>query len=469
MGDKKILDGLEKDYSLGMSTSTSEYKYKAKKGLSETIVREISARKSEPKWMLEIRLKALKAYEDMPIPDWGADLDQIEWENIHYYLQPTDKKYDSWDDVPDEVRKIFDKIGVPDAEKEYLAGVGSQYDSEIIYHSLQESLKKKGVVFLGMDDGLKEYPEIVKKYFGKVVPYGDNKLAALNTAVWSGGSFVYVPKNVNVGLPLQAYFRINSENAGQFERTLIVLEEGAEVEYVEGCSAPAYSSGSLHSAVVEVVVSAEARCRYTTVQNWFKNVYNLVTKRAVVERQGRMEWVDCNLGSRITMKYPSCILKGEGASGDMLSIAVAGKDQHQDAGAKMYHLAPNTKSRIISKSISKDGGRATYRGMVSISSLAKGSHSKVVCDALILDSASRSDTYPTNKILTNDATLEHEAVVSKVGEEQLFYLQSRGFSEEEASAIIVKGFLEPVIKELPMEYAVELNRLVKLEMEGSVG
>ena len=457
------------NYTLGYSSATDDYSYKAKKGLSESIVREISAQKDEPQWMLDIRLQGLKQYESMKIPQWGADLNKINWDDIHYYLKPVDKAYKSWDEVPDSVRRVFDAIGVPEAEKKMLSGVGGQYDSEVIYHSLQKVLAKKGVIFLSMDAGLKQYPKIVKEYFGKVVPYGDNKLAALNTAVWSGGSFVYIPKGVKVDLPLQAYFRINSENAGQFERTLIVAEEGSSVHYVEGCSAPAFSSASLHAAVVEVIVKEKAKVRYTTVQNWYKTVYNLVTKRATVDRDARMEWVDCNLGSKTTMKYPSCILMGERAHGEMLSIAVAGEGQHQDAGAKMIHLAPNTTSKITSKSISKAGGRSSYRGQVKIAPQATGSRSKVVCDALILDSLSRSDTYPNNQIMTGEATLEHEAYVSRVGEEQIMYLMSRGMSAKEAESMIIRGFIDPVIQELPMEYAVELNRLVKMEMTGSVG
>lgn len=457
------------NYQLGFNSPTTDYSYKAKKGLSEKLVREISARKKEPTWMLEIRLNALEQYLSMPIPLWGANLTEINWDDIHYYLKPVDKPFKSWEDVPVSVRQVFDAIGVPEAEKNILAGVGGQYDSEVIYHSLKETLAKKGVVFLSMDDGLKQYPKIVKEYFGKVVPYGDNKLAALNTAVWSGGSFVYIPKDIKIDLPLQAYFRINAQNAGQFERTMIIAEEGSSVFYVEGCSAPAFTSASLHAAVVEVIVKERAKVRYTTVQNWYKTVYNLVTKRAIVEEDATMEWVDCNLGSKITMKYPSCILKGERAHGEMLSIAVAGEGQHQDTGAKMIHLAPNTTSRIISKSISKNGGRSSYRGQVKMSPNASGSRSKVVCDALILDSQSRSDTYPDNQILTGDATLEHEAYVSKISEEQMLYLMSRGMTQKEAEGIVIRGFLEPVIQELPMEYAVELNRLVKLEMVGSVG
>lgn len=456
-------------YKLGFRGGTKNYRYIAPKGLTRGIVEEISRSKNEPEWMRERRLQALEEYLLMPTPKWGADLSEIKWEQIHYYLKAVDKPYVDWDQVPPSIKKVFEVIGVPQAEREQLAGVTGQFDSEKIYGSLQTTLAKKGVIFLSMDEGLREYPEIVQQYFGKVVPFSDNKLAALNTAVWSGGSFVYVPKGVDVQLPLQAYFRINAEYAGQFERTLIVVEEGANVHYVEGCSAPAYSSGSLHAAVVEVIVKEKAKCRYTTVQNWYKNVYNLVTKRAEVGEQARMEWVDCNLGSKVTMKYPSCLLKGEGAHGEMLSIAVAGEGQHQDAGAKMFHLAPKTTSRITSKSISKDGGRSSYRGMVVVTPIAKGSRSKVVCDALIMDDKSRSDTYPTNRIMTSDVTMEHEAYVSKIGEEQLLYLMSRGLTEQEAETMIVRGFLEPVIGELPLEYAVELNRLVKLEMTGSVG
>lgn len=457
------------NYKLGFSSGNEGYSYKAKKGLSEQVVREISAQKNEPEWMLDNRLQALKQYESMSIPEWGADLNGINWDDIHYYLKPVDKAYRSWDEVPGSVRRVFDEIGVPEAEKKMLAGVGSQFDSEVIYHSLQKTLAKKGVIFLSMDEGLKQYPEIVREYFGKVVPYGDNKLSALNTAVWSGGSFVYLPKDVQIDLPLQAYFRINSEKAGQFERTLIVAEEGSSVSYYEGCSAPAFSSASLHAAVVEVIVKEKAKVRYTTVQNWYKTVYNLVTKRATVAKDGRMEWVDCNLGSKITMKYPSCLLRGERAHGEMLSIAVAGEGQHQDAGAKMIHLAPSTTSKITSKSISREGGRSSYRGQVKMTPSAAGSRSKVVCDALIMDSESRSDTYPNNQIMTGEATLEHEAYVSKIGEEQILYLMSRGLTAEEAEAMIIRGFIEPVIAELPMEYAVELSRLVKLEMIGSVG
>jgi len=445
------------------------YAYKGKRGLDEKTIREISAMKGEPGWMLSKRLEAYKIYLTKPVPTWGGNLSKLHFEDIYYYLKPAVTEQKSWKDLPIAVKETFEKIGVPQAEQEMLAGVKGQYDSEVVYGSLKKTLSDKGVLFLSMDEALRLYPEIVKKYFGTIVPMGDNKLAALNTAVWSGGSFVYVPAGVDVGLPLQAYFRINSESAGQFERTLIIAEEGASVHYIEGCSAPSFSSASLHAAVVEVIVKRGAKVQYTTVQNWYKNIYNLVTKRAWVEEKGEMRWVDGNLGSALTMKYPASILAGEGASATMLSIAWAGKDQHQDTGAKMVHLAPNTTSQIISKSISKNGGRATYRGMVQINKGAVGARSKVVCDALILDEKSRSDTYPTNKIFEEDSILEHEAVVSRVSEEQLMYLMSRGLSEHEAEAMVVNGFLEPVMKEVPMEYAVEMNRLVELEMSGSVG
>lgn len=456
-------------YNLGANTGTAGYVHKAPKGISSKRVEEITELKQEPDWMRDIRLRALAQFESMPIPSWGADLSEINWHDIHYYLKSVERPYDSWEQVPRAVKQVFEQIGVPVAEQKYLAGVTGQYDSEKIYGSLKQSLAKQGVIFCSMDEGLKDHAALVKQYFGTVVPHGDNKLAALNTAVWSGGSLVYVPKGVKVELPLQAYFRINAERAGQFERTLIVVEEGASVHYVEGCSAPAYSSASLHAAVVEVIVKPGAKVRYTTIQNWYKNVYNLVTKRARVEAGGRMEWVDCNLGSKVTMKYPSCILAGEGASGEMLSIAVAGSGQQLDAGAKMIHLAPKTTSRIISKSISQHGGRSSYRGRVVITPKAIGAKSKVVCDALIMDELSRSDTYPDNQVMTGEATIEHEAYVSRIGEEQILYLESRGLTRAEAETMIIRGFLDPVAAELPMEYAVELNRLVKMEMEGSVG
>lgn len=465
--DASKLSGVGDSYVLGHHDEVA-YEYKAKKGLTRKLVEEISARKKEPLWMLKKRLEALELFYKMKLPDWveGVDLD---FEDIYYYLKPVKKSSRSWNDVPDKIKETFEKIGVPEAEKKMLAGVSSQYDSEVVYDSLKKTLSKKGVVFLSMDEGLKQYPDLVRKHFGKTVPAGDNRLAALNSAVWSGGSFIYIPKNVQVDLPLQAYFRINSERAGQFERTLIIADEGSSVSYVEGCSAPSFSSASLHAAVVEVFVKKGARVTYTTVQNWYKNVYNLVTKRAWVEEDGQMRWIDGNLGSKLTIKYPACVLAGKRARGETLSIAFAGEGQHQDAGAKMIHMAPDTSSQIVSKSISKGGGRATYRGMIKINKGAFRSKSKVVCDALILDSKSRSDTYPTNKIYEQDASLEHEAVVSKVGEEQLFYLMSRGISEHEAEALIVNGFLEPVMREVPFEYAVELNRLISLEMEGSVG
>ena len=461
------VDKLGETYALGHADRIA-YAYKAAKGLTEGVVRELSSQKNEPKWMLGYRLQALVRYLSMGMPLWGGNIGEIKFDDIHYYLKPAVKSARSWEDVPKEIKQTFEKIGVPQAEKKMLAGVTGQFDSEKIYGSLKAALAQKGVVFLSMDEGLREYPEIVKQYFGTIVPMGDNKLAALNSAVWSGGSFVYVPPGVEVGLPLQAYFRINSQNAGQFERTLIVAEAGSKVHYVEGCSAPAYSSGSLHSAVVEIIIKPGAQVQYTTVQNWYRNVYNLVTKRARVE-EGQMRWIDGNLGSKLTMKYPSCFLVGRKARGETLSIAMAGAGQHQDAGAKMIHLAPETTSQIISKSISKAGGRASYRGLVQINKGAHHSRSKVVCDALILDEHSRSDTYPTNRILENQVILEHEATVSKIGEEQLFYLMSRGLEEHAAEAMIVNGFLEPVMKQIPLEYAVEMNRLVELEMEGSVG
>ncbi len=467
--DQNTVKALTETYQLGHHDEIA-YAYKSDKGLTATLVADLSKRKNEPEWMRELRLKAYAIYEKMPMPNFGGNLDEINWGGIHYYLKPTEKaEGKTWGQVPDAIKKTFDKIGVPEAEREMLAGVKAQYDSEVIYGSLRKSLAAKGVVFMGMDEGLAKYPELVREYFATIVPLADNKLAALNSAVWSGGSFIYIPKGVEVELPLQAYFRINAENAGQFERTLIIADEGSKVHYVEGCSAPAYSSGSLHAAVVEIIVKKGARVQYTTVQNWYRNVYNLVTKRAWVEEEGEMRWIDGNLGSKLTMKYPACVLAGRRARGETLSIAMAGEGQHQDAGAKMIHLAPETTSQIISKSISKNGGRASYRGLVKISKGAKGARSKVVCDALILDGLSRSDTYPTNLILENEVTLEHEATVSRVGEDQLFYLMSRGLPEHEAEAMIVNGFLEPVMKQIPLEYAVEMNRLVELEMEGSVG
>jgi Fe-S cluster assembly protein SufB len=443
--------------------------FKSQKGLSIDVVRNISAHKHEPTWMLEKRLKALQTFYEKPMPQWGANLNEILFDDIYYYLKPVNEQGRTWDDVPASMKKTFDRLGIPEAEKKFLAGVGAQYDSEVIYHSVKESLSKQGVIFTDMDTALREYPEIVKQYFGTLIPAHDNKFAALNSATWSGGSFVYVPKGVRVEMPLQAYFRINAKNMGQFERTLIIAEEGSYVHYVEGCTAPVYASDSLHSAVVEIFVKRGARVRYTTIQNWSRDVYNLVTKRAQVQEEGTMEWIDGNLGSRVTMKYPSVYLVGRKAHGEVLSIAFAGNGQHQDAGGKAIHNAPETSSIITSKSISKDGGRTSYRGLVQMSPAAKGSKSFVRCDALILDPQSRSDTYPTMKIRAKDVTLGHEATVSKVGEEQLFYLMSRGLNEAEATGLIVSGFIEPIVKELPLEYAVELNKLIQLEMEGSVG
>ena len=442
---------------------------KAKKGLSEEVIREISKNKGEPKWMLDYRLKAYEAFIKKPMPEWGADLSHIDFQNIYYYIKPGDVEKRTWDDVPENVKKTFDRLGVPQAEREYLAGVKAQYDSEVVYSSLMDELEEEGVIFLSTDEALKKYPEIFKEYFGKVIPSADNKFAALNSAVWSGGSFVYIPKGVTVKRPLQAYFRINAESMGQFERTLIIAEEGSFANYVEGCTAPVYSSDSLHAAVVEVIVKPGARFRDTTIQNWSDNVYNLVTKRARVEKDAVMEWVDGNLGSRVTMKYPSCYLIGEGARGEVLSIAYASTGQHQDAGAKMIHAAPNTSSSIVSKSVSLRGGRTSYRGLVDVAASAPNAKSRVECDALILDSISATDTFPTMRINDSSANVEHEATVSKIGEEKLFYLMSRGLTETEAMGLIVSGFIEPIVRELPMEYAVELNRLIELEMEGSVG
>lgn len=446
-----------------------KYVFKSPKGLTETIVKDISRRKKEPLWMLQGRLEGLKKFNHFSMPLWGPDLSKVDFSQISYYLQPTKGQSKTWVEVPRDIKKTFERLGIPKAERKYLSGVKSQYDSEVVYGSLKKQLKTKGVIFLSMDEGLRQYPAMVKKYFGSVIPVGDNKFAALNTAVWSGGSFIYVPRGVKVELPLQAYFRINSPNAGQFERTLIIVDEGASIHYIEGCSAPAYTAGSLHSAVVEIIIKPKAQCQYTTIQNWYTNVYNLVTKRARVAADAKMFWVDGNLGSKITMKYPSCFLTGPRAHGEILSVAFAGNGQVLDAGGKIVHLAPDTTGQIVSKSISKNGGQASYRGLIQATPKAINSRSKVVCDALILDSQSRSDTYPVNRIMANDFSLEHEATVAKIGQEQLFYAMSRGLTETQANAMIVSGFIEPIIKHLPMEYAVELNRLVELEMEGSVG
>ncbi len=445
------------------------YVFKPKKGLSREVVEEISFMKDEPKWMRDFRLKAYDRFERRPMPKWGADLSGMDFDDIFYFLRASEKEERSWDEVPEAIKKTFDRLGIPDAERKYLAGVSAQYESEVVYHSVQESLEKQGVLFASMDDAVKRYPDIVQKYFATVIPANDNKLAALNSAVWSGGSFIYVPPGVRVDIPLQTYFRINAENMGQFERTLIIADEGSYVHYVEGCTAPTYSSASLHSAVVELIALDNARIRYTTIQNWSSNVYNLVTKRAVAHENSVVEWVDGNIGSKVTMKYPAVVLKGRKAHGEVLSLAFAGADQHQDTGAKMTHAAPETTSTIISKSISKDGGRTSYRGLVKVEPGATHSKSNVVCDALLIDEASRSDTYPYMDIGEEDVSIGHEASVARIGDEQMFYLQSRGIPEEEAAAMIVRGFIEPITKQLPMEYAVELNRLIELEMEGSVG
>lgn len=459
----------DQDYKYGFSSTTKDYSFISKPGLSKLVVEAISDHKSEPEWMREKRLKAYALFGKLPQPSFGADLSAIDYKAIHYYLKPTSGQLSSWEDVPADIKSTFEKLGIPEAERTVLAGVKAQYDSEVVYGSLKAEWEKDGVIFLSMDEGVQKYPDLVREYFGKVIGPADNIFAALNSSVWSGGSFVYVPPGVKVRMPLQAYFRINSPNAGQFERTLIIADEGSSIHYVEGCTAPAYSSQSLHSAVVEIFVKKGAHVQYTTVQNWYKTVYNLVTKRAWVDEEGEMIWTDFNMGSKVTMKYPSFILAGKGARGETLSMALASQGQHQDTGSRAIHLAPYTTSTIVSKSISKSGGRASYRGKVLMGSKAHGSKSKVVCDALILDDLSRTDTYPTNQILCNDVQLEHEATVSKIGEEQLFYLMSRGMSEEEASKMIVSGFVAPLIKKLPLEYAIEMNRLIDMEMEGSVG
>jgi Fe-S cluster assembly protein SufB len=442
----------------------------AKRGLSEAVVRDISDKKSEPEWMLESRLKALSIFGKKPMPNWGSDLSGIDFDNIKYFVRSTEKQATTWDDLPADIKNTYDKLGIPEAEKQRLvSGVAAQYESEVVYHKINEELERQGVIFLDTDTALKEHPEMFKEYYGSVIPSGDNKFSALNSAVWSGGSFIYVPKGVHVEIPLQAYFRINTENMGQFERTLIIVDEGAYVHYVEGCTAPIYSSDSLHSAVVEIIVKKGGRCRYTTIQNWSNNVYNLVTKRAKAEAGATMEWVDGNIGSKVTMKYPAVWLMGEHAKGEVLSIAFAGEGQHQDAGAKMLHLAPHTSSTIISKSVARGGGRTSYRGLVEIHKGAHHSRSTVKCDALLVDEISRSDTYPYVDVREDDVSMGHEATVSKVSENQLFYLMSRGLSEDEAMAMIVRGFVEPIARELPMEYALELNRLIELQMEGAVG
>jgi len=456
------------DYQFGFRDPETSV-FKSRKGLDESIVRQISTMKGEPKWMLEFRLKALDHFQHRPIPTWGADLSDLDLDDLYYYVKPIDKEGRSWDEIPETIKDTFEKLGIPEAEQKYLAGVGAQYESEMIYHSVHEELKNQGVIFLSIEEGLRQHPELFKQYFSKVIPIPDNKFAALNSAVWSGGSFVYIPPGVKVDLPLQAYFRLNSANIGQFERSLIIADEGAQVHYVEGCTAPTYSTDSFHSGVIEIIVKKNARVRYTTIQNWSNNVYNLVTQRAKVYENGTMEWVDANLGSKTTMKYPSCYLMEPGAHGEILSVAFASSGQHQDAGGKAVHFAPNTSSKITSKSISRGNGRSSYRGLLKVHRRAEGSKSNVVCDALLLDPESRSDTYPYIEVDAQDVALGHEATVSKVGEQQLFYLMSRGLSEEEATTMVVSGFIEPLVKELPMEYAVELNRLIQLQMIGSVG
>lgn len=456
------------DYKYGFKDPDT-FVFKAKKGLDAEVVNQISFMKGEPQWMREFRLKAFSHYEKRPMPNWGAELDSLNLDDIYYYIKPAEAESKTWDDVPDTIKNTFDRLGIPEAERKFLAGVGAQYESEMVYHSIQENLKKIGVIFLSIEEGLRQHPDLFREYFGTVIPIEDNKFAALNSAVWSGGSFVYVPKGIKVDLPLQAYFRLNQANIGQFERSLIIVDEGAQLHYVEGCTAPTYTTDSLHSGVIEIIVKKNARMRYTTIQNWSTNVYNLVTQRALVYENGTMEWVDANLGSKITMKYPSCYLLGDGAHGEILSMAFAGPGQYQDTGGKAVHLAPNTSSKITSKSISKGGGRTSYRGLLKVYKGNGNVKSNVVCDALLLDPQSRSDTYPYIEIDDEDVTIGHEASVSKVGEEQLFYLMSRGLSEEDATTMVVSGFIEPLVKELPMEYAVEMNRLIQLQMEGSVG
>src|SRR5215208_2618649 len=456
------------DYQFGF-LDEEDYFFKSERGLTRDTVINISKMKNEPEWMLDFRLKAYDHFLKRPMPEWGGDLSGIDFDNIFYYIRPSEKQGKTWDEVPEYIKNTFEKLGIPEAERKFLAGVGAQYESEVIYHSLREDLQKLGVIFLDMDAGVREYPELVKKYFGTIIPYNDNKFAALNSAVWSGGSFIYVPPGVRIDVPLQAYFRINAENMGQFERTLIIVDKDAYVHYVEGCTAPTYTTNSLHSAVVEIVVLEGGRCRYTTIQNWSKNVYNLVTKRAAAYKNATMEWVDGNLGSKVTMKYPAVWLMEEGARGEILSVAFASDGQHQDAGGKVVHVAPRTSSQIISKSISKGTGRSSYRGLVKVYKGAEEVRSNVVCDALLLDETSKTDTYPYIEVEEERASIGHEATVSKVAEEQIFYLMSRGLTEDEAMSMIVNGFIEPIAKELPLEYAVELNRLIQLEVEGSVG
>ncbi len=466
-GDAQVLEGIS-DYKYGFHDSDTSV-FKSGRGLNREIVEKISEMKGEPQWMLEFRLKALDHFVLRPIPTWGPDLSGLDLDNIFYYVRPAEAESRSWDDVPETIKNTFDKLGIPEAERKFLAGVGAQYESEMVYHKLAESLEKQGIIFLSIEDGLRKHPDLFREYFSTVIPIEDNKFAALNSAVWSGGSFIYIPKGVKVDLPLQAYFRLNAANIGQFERTLIIADEESQVHYVEGCTAPIYSTDSFHSGVIEIVVKKGARVRYTTIQNWSTNVYNLVTQRALVNEGATMEWVDANLGSKLTMKYPSCYLLGPGAHGEILSMAFAGPGQHQDAGGKAIHFAPHTSSKITSKSISKGSGRSSYRGLLKVYKGANDVKSNVVCDALLLDNKARSDTYPTIEIDEDDVTIGHEASVSKVGEEQLFYLMSRGLSMEDATTMVVSGFIEPLVKELPMEYAIEMNRLIQLQMAGSVG
>jgi Fe-S cluster assembly protein SufB len=468
MSENAVLGVDLDDYKYGFRDDEN-YVFKSRKGLDHEIVDEISWMKGEPDWMRALRHKALDIFYAKPVPTWGGNLSRLDYDDIYYYIKPVEEQGRSWEEVPDDIKRTFDRLGIPEAERKFLAGAGAQYESEAVYHSLKEEWEKQGVIFVDSDTGLREYEDVYKEYFGTVVPAADNKYAAMNTAVWSGGSFVYIPKGVKVEIPLQAYFRINAQNMGQFERTLIIADEGSQVHYVEGCTAPTYSTDSFHSGVIEIIVKKGARVRYTTIQNWSHNVYNLVTQRAMAHEDATMEWVDGNLGSKLTMKYPSVYMVGRGARAEILSIAFANKAQHQDAGAKAIHGAPHTTSSITSKSISKGGGRAGYRGLVKVYKGANGVKSNVICDALILDEHSRSDTYPVMEIDEEDASISHEATVSKVSDEQLFYLQSRGISEEQAMMMIVNGFIEPIVKELPMEYAVEMNRLIQLEMEGSVG
>ena len=465
--DAQILKGVG-DYKWGFR-DPDNLVFKARKGLDREVVEQISSMKGEPEWMLDFRLKGFEHFNKRAMPTWGGDLSQLDLDEIYFYAKPADKEGKSWDEVPDTIKETFDRLGIPEAEQKFLSGVGAQYESEMVYHSIKEHLASQGVIFVSIENGLKEYPELFKEYFGKIIPIEDNKFAALNSAVWSGGSFVYIPPGVKVDLPMQAYFRINTAELGQFERTLIIIDEGAQAHYVEGCTAPIYTTDSFHSGVIEIVVKKGGRMRYTTIQNWSTNMYNLVTQRALVYENATMEWVDANLGSKLTMKYPSCYLLGENAHGEILSMAFAGTGQHQDTGGKVLHFAPNTSSKITSKSISKGKGRASYRGLLKVHKGASNVKSNVVCDALLLDPESRTDTYPYIEIDEEDVTIGHEASVSKVGEEQLFYLMSRGLSEGEATSMVVAGFIEPLVKELPMEYAVEMNRLVHLQMEGSIG